>query len=148
MELSGKRFPTWPQGPRMRITSLNRQLGDGMGLKVSNAENRVLLNRREALLLSATAGVAAALPRSAHASESTRTTAARQGAGTLSTPRSAIARTQYGKVRGYLERDVLTFKGVPYGQNTGGENRWLPAKPPLPWKDEYPALTYGANNPQ
>ena len=101
-----------------------------MGLKVPNTENRVLLNRREALLLSATAGVAAALPRSARASQSARATAARQGAGTLSTPRSAVARTQYGKVRGYLERDVLTFKGVPYGQDTGGENRWLPAKPP------------------
>lgn len=119
-----------------------------MGLKVPNTENRALLSRREALLLSATAGVAAALPRSAHASQSARATAAHQVAGTLSTPRSAVARTQYGKVRGYLERDVLTFKGVPYGQDTGGENRWLPAKPPTPWKDEYPALTYGANNPQ
>jgi para-nitrobenzyl esterase len=42
----------------------------------------------------------------------------------------------------------LTFKGIPYGQNTGGENRWLPAKPPEPWKDEYPALIYGPNCPQ
>ena len=42
----------------------------------------------------------------------------------------------------------FTFKGIPYGQNTGGENRWLPAKPPKPWDDEYPALIYGANCPQ
>ena len=33
-------------------------------------------------------------------------------------------------------------------QDTGGENRWLPAKAPAPWKDEYPALIYGANCPQ
>jgi len=43
---------------------------------------------------------------------------------------------------------VLTFRGVPYGQTTAGENRWLPAKLPTPWADEYPALTYGANCPQ
>ena len=33
-------------------------------------------------------------------------------------------------------------------QTTAGENRWLPAKPPAPWTDEYPALAYGANCPQ
>ena len=51
-------------------------------------------------------------------------------------------------VRGYAEDSVLTFKGVPYGASTGGENRWLPAKPPAPWTGEYPALIYGANCPQ
>jgi para-nitrobenzyl esterase len=44
--------------------------------------------------------------------------------------------------------DVFTFKGIPYGQNTGGENRWLPAKAPNPWTGEYPALMYGPNCPQ
>ena len=34
------------------------------------------------------------------------------------------------------------------GRIPAGENRWLPAKPPLPWKDEYPALIYGGNCPQ
>ena len=65
-------------------------------------------------------------------------------------PRHAppLANTQYGKVRGFLDGGVFTFKGIPYGQDTGGENRWLPAKPPVPWKDEYPALIYGANCPQ
>ena len=51
-------------------------------------------------------------------------------------------------MRGFVDGGVFTFKGIPYGQNTGGENRWLPAKPPQPWKDEYPALIYGANCPQ
>ncbi len=102
------------------------------------------MDRREALLLSA-AGAAAALGRPAHASVSIKT-GARQEPGYVSTPPlSAVAKTQYGKVRGFLDGGVYTFKGVPYGQDTGGENRWLPAKPPAPWKDEYPALTYGAN---
>jgi para-nitrobenzyl esterase len=109
--------------------------------------NRMLLNRREALLMSATAGVAAAFSKSAAASDSIKT-AVHQEPGGCSTPRTAVAKTQYGKVRGFVSGGVLTFKGIPYGQNTGGENRWLPAKPPVPWKDEYPALIYGANCPQ
>jgi para-nitrobenzyl esterase len=71
-----------------------------------------------------------------------------QSPDTCSTPRFAVAKTQYGKVRGYVDSGVLTFKGIPYGQDTGGENRWLPAKPPKRWDGEYPALVYGANCPQ
>ena len=109
----------------------------------SDSENSLGLSRRQALL-SATAGVAAV---AATASSSDVATVKAAGA-SCSTPRSAVAKTQYGKVRGYVEDGVLTFKGVPYGANTGGENRWLPATPPAPWDGEYPALTYGANCPQ
>src|SRR5690349_16416504 len=109
----------------------------------SNSENGLGLNRRQALL-SATAGVAAV---AAAASSSAVGTVSAAGA-SCSTPRSAVAKTQYGKVRGYVEDGVLTFKGVPYGANTGGENRWLPAKPPKSWDGEYPALIYGAKCPQ
>jgi para-nitrobenzyl esterase len=114
----------------------------------SDFENRVRLNRREALILSATAGMGLAMTNQAHASDSIKTAAHQQEPGNCSTPRTAVANTQYGKVRGFVDGGVLTFKGVPYGQNTGGENRWLPAKPPVPWKDEYPALIYGGNCPQ
>ena len=109
--------------------------------------NGLLLNRREALLLAATAGMGIALTEPGRASDSIKT-AAHQEPGNCSTPRTAVANTQYGKVRGFVDGGVFTFKGIPYGQDTGGENRWLPAKPPKPWKDEYPALIYGANCPQ
>jgi para-nitrobenzyl esterase len=111
-------------------------------------ENRPGLNRREALKLSAAAGFAAAFTPSAKASDSIKTGAHQQEPPFCSTPRSAIAKTQYGPVRGFVCGDVFTFKGVPYGQTTAGENRWLPAKPPEPWSDEFPALVYGANCPQ
>jgi para-nitrobenzyl esterase len=103
------------------------------------------IDRRRALLLPA--GMSAALALSAEAADNTKT-GARQAPGDCSTPRSAVANTEYGKVRGYVDSGVLTFKGIPYGQNTAGENRWLPAKPPKPWSGEYPALIYGANCPQ
>jgi para-nitrobenzyl esterase len=113
----------------------------------SNSEDRTKLSRREALLLLTTAGTGAALPGTARAADMSRTFAS-QARGNYSTPSSAIARTQYGKVRGYLEDGVLTFKGVPYGASTGGENRWLPSKAPKPWDGELATLTYGANCPQ
>jgi para-nitrobenzyl esterase len=105
------------------------------------------VTRREALFLSTATGIGLALGSEAHASDSIKT-AAHQQPGRFTTPRSAIASTQYGKVRGFLDNGVFTFKGVRYGQDTGGENRWLPAKAPKPWADEYPALIYGANCPQ
>jgi para-nitrobenzyl esterase len=113
----------------------------------SHFADRPLMNRREALLFSAVAGASMALGQPALASDSTKT-AAHQEPGNCTTPRSAIANTQYGKVRGFVDGGVYTFKGIPYGQDTGGENRWLPAKPPNPWKDDYPALIYGGNCPQ
>ena len=108
----------------------------------SSSRDRTRMNRRRVLLLPAGIGAAMALPTEA------ADTDARPASGDCSTPRSAVGKTQYGKVRGYLESDVLTFQGIPYGQSTGGENRWLPAKPPKPWDGEYPALVYGANCPQ
>ena len=114
---------------------------------MAESSNGKILTRREALLLSATAGVGIAAGKSAFASDSIKT-AAHQEPGNVSTPHSAIAKTQYGKVRGFVGGGVFTFKGVPYGQTTASENRWLPAKSPTPWTDEYPALAYGANCPQ
>ena len=110
---------------------------------------RSTLNRRQLLRLSAAAGLGAAAPRPASGAPQRGANAGSAAtAGPCSTPRTAVAKTQYGKVRGYVEDGVLTFKGVPYGATTAGENRWLPAKPPSPWDGEYPALIYGANCPQ
>ncbi len=108
-----------------------------------NSENHLGFNRRRALL-SATAGMAAATGVASGADGK----AVRSAGGSCTTPRSAIAKTQYGKVRGYVDDGVFTFKGVPYGANTGGPNRWLPAKPPKSWDGELPTLIYGANCPQ
>jgi hypothetical protein len=95
---------------------------------MSESSKRIL-TRREALLLSATAGISMVAGEPALASDSIKT-AAHQEPGNVSTPDSAVAKTQYGKVRGFVDGGVLTFKGAPYGATTAGENRWLPAKPP------------------
>src|ERR1700755_2749935 len=93
------------------------------------------LTRRDALRLSAAAGIGAAWMRSRAAPVAASNPPSSQ-LPRCGTPESAVAKTAYGKVRGYLEGGVLNFKGIPYGQDTGGENRWLPCKPPLPWEGE------------
>jgi para-nitrobenzyl esterase len=87
------------------------------------------------------------MPQAALAARSAKT-AARSNSEVCSTPADAIGTTQYGKVRGYVSGGVYTFKGIPCGQTTAGENRWLPAKAPKAWSGELPTLIYGANCPQ
>ncbi len=116
-------------------------------MSTSDSRKAANLNRRDLLRISAAAGLGLAVSRPSVAMDNTKT-AAHQEPGNCSTPRTAVANTQYGKVRGFVDGGVFTFKGIPYGQNTAGENRWLPAQPPKSWKDEYPALIYGANCPQ
>lgn len=73
-------------------------------------QDELSLSRRAALVLSAGGG-AAALTATAQAADGTKI-GAHQDPGNCSTPQSAVANTQYGKVRGYLDGGVFTFKGV------------------------------------
>ncbi len=43
------------------------------------------------------------------------------------------AATRYGRVRGLLKDGVQQFWSVPYGAPTGGENRFMPPRPPVAW---------------
>jgi para-nitrobenzyl esterase len=49
------------------------------------------------------------------------------------TAKSPGAETESGRVRGYSRKGINIFKGIPYGADSGGENRFLPSKKPLPW---------------
>jgi para-nitrobenzyl esterase len=60
----------------------------------------------------------------------------------------AVADTAYGKVRGYILRDVHYFLGVPYGADTSGANRFMPPQKPKPWTEVRPTLWWGNTAPQ
>jgi para-nitrobenzyl esterase len=60
----------------------------------------------------------------------------------------AVANTQYGKVRGFILRDIHHFLGIPYGADTSGKNRFMPPKKPASWTDVRPAVWWGNSAPQ
>jgi para-nitrobenzyl esterase len=61
---------------------------------------------------------------------------------------SVIASTSFGRVRGQRSSSVMVFKGIPYGADTGGDNRFLPPRPPRSWEGVREAFDYGHNAPQ
>jgi para-nitrobenzyl esterase len=61
---------------------------------------------------------------------------------------SCIVDTASGKVRGYMHKDIVNFKGIPYGASTAGKGRFMPPSKPEPWTGIRDTLTYGPVCPQ
>ena len=66
----------------------------------------------------------------------------------MSTQRNIIVKTKSGELEGVFERNLYTFKGVPYAAPPVGELRWLPPQPFKSWQDVRSAKTYGTVAPQ
>src|SRR5262245_39838199 len=54
-----------------------------------------------------------------------------------------LAKTDTGVVRGAIDGDVLSFKGIPLAQPPVGELRWKPPQAPKPWSGVRDAVAYG-----
>jgi len=60
----------------------------------------------------------------------------------------AIAETKYGKVKGFILRGITCYRGIPYGADTSGKNRFMAPQPPKPWTTTLPAVWWGNTAPQ
>jgi para-nitrobenzyl esterase len=59
-----------------------------------------------------------------------------------------VADTAFGKVRVVDTDGIKTFKGIPYGANTTGKNRFMPPVDPAKWTGVRDALAFGPSAPQ
>lgn len=60
----------------------------------------------------------------------------------------AIAETKYGKVKGFILRGIYNYRGIPYGADTSGKNRFMPPQPPKSWDNILPTVWWGNTAPQ
>ena len=58
-----------------------------------------------------------------------------------------VVDTAYGRVRGFVRNGIVTFKGVPYGADTSGANRFMPPQKPAPWAGTRNCIHYRVSCP-
>ena len=103
---------------------------------------RAWIKRASGVVGGAALGVT--LPACAPASGSPAPPAAATTSGTrVTTPANDIVETTAGRVRGFTRNGVRIFRGIPYGDTTGGANRFKAPKKPEPWTGVRSSTSWG-----
>jgi carboxylesterase type B len=82
------------------------------------------------------------------AAASSRAVASAVAGSIVASDAAAIAQTTYGKVRGFVHREIFVFRGIPYGASTAGDRRFMAPARPRAWTGVRSALSWGFASPQ
>src|ERR1044071_3810587 len=85
------------------------------------------------------AGLAGVVAASARVVPSAQTAAPSR----MSGPLFFDVETTSGVVRGMANTGIKIFRGIPYGADTGGKNRFMPPRKPAPWAGVRNSIGYG-----
>jgi len=97
--------------------------------------------RRRAFLQSGTLAAAGALVRVPDASAAPQSR--------ITTPMPTVSvETTLGRVRGYIDTRINSFRGIPYAASAAGANRFLPPRKAQPWTGVRDAIELGHRSPQ
>jgi para-nitrobenzyl esterase len=70
------------------------------------------------------------------------------GSSVIAQAGTAVVEIESGKIAGAIIRKIYSFKGIPYGATTAGQNRFRPAQKPEPWTGIRSSRQYGLVCPQ
>jgi len=97
--------------------------------------------RRRAFLQSGTLAAAGALVPVPNASAAPQSR--------ITTPMPTVSvETTLGRVRGYIDTRINSFRGIPYAASAAGPNRFLPPRKAQPWTGVRDAIELGHRSPQ
>ncbi|HEV3140002.1 MAG TPA: carboxylesterase family protein [Vicinamibacterales bacterium] len=82
------------------------------------------------------------------ASQSTPQKASQSSPEKIAGPLFFDVETTHGRVRGMANTGIKIFRGMPYGADTGGRNRFMPPRKPAPWTGVRNSIGYGPICPQ
>jgi para-nitrobenzyl esterase len=80
--------------------------------------------------------------------QSSRGTAPAVAGGRMNGPLFFDVETASGVVRGMAASGIKAFRGIPYGADTSGANRFMPPKKPIAWSGVRTCIGYGPISPQ
>jgi len=118
------------------------------GTRAVNRSRRSVIKAGLAGLVAAGAGRVPIAESTAPAGQSPSTSASIAPSARMNGPLFFDVETTSGTVRGIANTGIRAFRGIPYGADTSGANRFMPPRKPAPWMGVRHAMSYGPISPQ
>jgi para-nitrobenzyl esterase len=112
---------------------------------IADIDRRTIL-KRAALVVGAGAAIPSCI--STENEPSTSPSYGSENSSVIAREGAAVVEIESGRIAGAIIRGIYSFKGIPYGSTTAGQNRFCPAQKPKPWTGTRSSRHYGFVCPQ